>query len=224
MRFEVVDTGIGIAPDQADNIFSPFAQGDASTTRRYGGTGLGLAISCKLVEKMGGELGLESTPGEGSAFIFQVPMPPCAAPTASADDAHEQTTQPSDARSLRILIAEDSEDNILLLKAYLKRSAHRIIFARDGREAVYEFERAPFDLVLMDVQMPRMDGYDATRAMRAIERQRNEREIPIFALSAHASKEAHKNSHEAGCDGHLTKPIKKARLLELFDSVSAQLH
>ena len=215
-HFVVRDTGIGIAPDKQELVFEDFAQADASTTRRYGGTGLGLAISRKLVTMMAGEIKLYSREGEGSVFTVDIPLPCRSAGSEEkvtvagkagggwdgAPDAAEATG------GLRILLAEDSLDNQLLFRAYLKGTGHQLAIAGNGREAVAKFRAADYDLVLMDIRMPEMDGYAATRAIRAWEREQGRPATPVLALTAHAFPEDVRQSAEAGCDGHLVKPIK----------------
>ncbi|OSM05949.1 putative Autoinducer 2 sensor kinase/phosphatase luxQ [Magnetofaba australis IT-1] len=218
-RFAVTDTGIGIPPEKQALIFSSFIQADSSVTRRFGGTGLGLAICKAILEHMEGRIGVESEEGQGSRFYFDLPLMDTKSPHPT-EMASQLVGQESHAPTpLTLLVAEDSEDNITLLKAYLKKSPHRITFARNGMQAVEAFKREPFDLVLMDVQMPEMDGYAATRAIRAWEREEGRTPTLIYALSAHVLAEAHERSMQAGCDGHLSKPIKKKTLLgflELF--------
>jgi CheY-like chemotaxis protein len=205
LRFNVVDTGIGIAPDKTEMIFERFTQADSSTTRKYGGTGLGLAISKGLVELMGGRLGCTSELGNGSTFFL-------AAPFAIRKDV--ETGEPAEPETavltpapcatqrqvFRILLAEDSQYNVLLIKAYLQNSGFELDVVENGKIAVERVVSGRFDLVLMDLQMPVMDGLEATRAIRHWE--------------AHAVGEGVGRSLQAGCTEHLTKPIKKATLLE----------
>ncbi len=357
LRFAVNDTGIGIAPDKQEQIFQAFTQADGAITRKYGGTGLGLTISKRLVELMGGQLWLESQPGQGSTFYFtvrldiavinDVPPPAPSLPgwrvlvvddvalnrqlvsellantgarltqAATVDEAIELLRQQSEANrpcqlllldsrmpdghgldlldhlaresayaslpaillsmgeprcyelaeagqgriaclmkpikrqvlwdavnqllgyagrdrrtdprprtrishfltgqpgeeGLSILIADDSRDNIMLIRAYLKHTPHRLDVAENGAEAVALFQRNRYDLVLMDVQMPVMDGYTATGQIRAWEREHDYPPVPVVALTANALKEDEQRSLDAGCTGHLTKPIRKGMFL-----------
>ena len=226
LRFNVVDTGIGIAGDKINMIFQRFTQADSSTTRKYGGTGLGLAISKGLVELMGGRLGCRSELGKGSTFFLSAPF-----------EVREKGTGPAgdDSGSLvnltagiaerhpghRILIAEDSEYNLVLIKAYLKNSGFELDVAENGEIAVEKVMATRPDLVLMDLQMPVMDGLEATRAIRHWEATTGARPTPILALTAHAAGEGVGISLEAGCNEHLTKPIKRATLLE---AISRHVH
>jgi signal transduction histidine kinase/CheY-like chemotaxis protein/HPt (histidine-containing phosphotransfer) domain-containing protein len=220
LHFSVSDTGIGIPADRLSAIFDSFSQADASTTRRYGGTGLGLAISKRFVELMGGRIWAESTLGFGSTIHFTARFtvadsvsdlePPAQKPTRTA------RTAPGN-RALRILLADDSEENRFLIRGYLKDFPCSIDEVENGALAVERFKQHAYDAVLMDAEMPVLDGYAATREMRAIEQERTSAPTPIFALTAHALQEARNRSFEAGCTDHLTKPIKKATLLETID-------
>ncbi len=220
LRFNVVDTGIGIAADKTEMIFERFTQADSSTTRNYGGTGLGLAISKSLAELMGGRIGCASEVGKGSTFFFAAPFdirqegigpPKFARPIAVANPQVEFAGQPA----FRVLIVEDSELNVMLLKAYLKDAGFELDVAANGKIGVEKtiFGRRPH-LVLMDLQMPVMGGLEATRAIRQWEAETCAHPVPILALTAHALEEGVGSSLEAGCNEHLTKPIKKATLLE----------
>jgi signal transduction histidine kinase/CheY-like chemotaxis protein len=216
LRFNVVDTGIGIAANKIEMIFDRFTQADSSTTRRYGGTGLGLAISRGLGEVMGGQMGCTSELGKGSTFFLRAPFETRegTAPPESPEPASIATPRSGITRRqpiYRILIAEDSEDNIVLISAYLKDQGFELDFAENGKVAVDKMISGKPDLILMDLQMPVMDGLAATRAIRVLEATTHANPIPIIALTAHAGTE---NSLEAGCTEHLTKPIRKATLLE----------
>ena len=192
LRFNVVDTGIGIAADKTEMIFDRFTQADSSTTRKYGGTGLGLAISKGLAELMGGRIGCTSELGKGSTFFLTAPFDIRKAPETpevcrtgrdrdSTAGGHAEQ-QPV----FRILIAEDSEDNLVLIKAYLKDRGFELDFAENGKIAVEKMISGHPDLVLMDLQMPVMDGLEATRAIRQWEAETHAHPIPILALTAHA--------------------------------------
>ncbi len=219
LRFRVVDTGIGIAPEKKEMIFGRFTQADSSTTRKYGGTGLGLAISKGLVELMGGRIGCTSEVGQGSTFIVTVPFGirkemETAEPVEPAAIALPPAECPSQKTATRILIVEDSEYNVAVLKAYLKGNGFELDFAENGQIAVDKVISGRPHLVLMDLQMPVMGGLEATRVIRQWEVATQARPIPILALTAHAAGDGAGKSLEAGCTEHLTKPIKKTTLLE----------
>ncbi|MBF0310790.1 MAG: response regulator [Magnetococcales bacterium] len=215
LLFSVSDSGIGIAKENQERIFAPFTQADGGIHRRYGGTGLGLSISRRLVEWMGGVIWLESLIGRGSTFFFTLPLriadppPPLLRPALS--------TPSTPKRSLRVLLVEDSLDNQLLLKVYLSKTIHHLTLVNDGLEALARVRKEPFDLILMDIQMPVLDGYGATRQIRQWERDEGRTPLFIIALSAHASIGRKEESLAAGCNEHLTKPIKKQTLLDLLD-------
>jgi PAS domain S-box-containing protein len=216
----VQDTGIGIDHQQKELIFDRFSQADSSITRHYGGTGLGLTISRQLMEMMGGEIQLDSTMGEGSRFYVILPLLEVSAPhpepvgsgllVAGAEGSRTS-------RSLTILLAEDSEDNQLLVQAFLKKSPHRLLIVANGREAVRTVQEQAVDLVFMDVQMPVMDGYTATRLLRQWETEQQRTPLPIIAFTAHALEGEAERSRQAGCNQHLTKPIRKKQLLEVVE-------
>jgi PAS domain S-box-containing protein len=207
-RFEVADTGIGIAPERLRELFEPFSQADASTTRRYGGTGLGLAISNQLVALMGGEIGAESEPGTGSTFWFAVPLGevPEARATRRARVAIPEAT--------RILVVDDNATNRAIVCGYLRERAARPDEAASGRDALTKLHAAaragePYELVVLDCHMPEMDGIELTREIRATPRLRSARLLML--TSTGGDMEA---AREAGVDGYLSKPIRRARLLE----------
>jgi len=210
IRFTVSDSGVGIPPEKQREVFKPFTQADSSITRRYGGTGLGLTIVDRLTRHFGGTIGLESEVGRGTRISVTLPLP-AAEPAPAAEAA---IGVPSGERSARILLAEDIDDNARLIEAYLERTHHRLLRVRDGEAALTAFREERFDLVLMDLQMPKMDGYQATRAIREWEREGGRAATPILALTAHAMHDDEAKSLEAGCDAHLTKPIRRSELLE----------
>jgi CheY-like chemotaxis protein len=216
-RFTVADTGIGIAADKRELIFDNFTQADSSTTRKYGGTGLGLAISRGLAELMGGRMGCESEPGQGSRFFLVAPFRVQEEPAAEVDEPEVKAAAAMPASGAQgvqpILIAEDSEDNLLLIKAYLKDCGFELLTVDNGALAVEEVMAGKARLVLMDLEMPVMDGLAATRAIRRWEAETGAIPIPILALTAHAGQEGVGRSLKAGCNEHLTKPIKKAALV-----------
>jgi PAS domain S-box-containing protein len=215
LRFAVADTGIGIPQDKLEVVFSPFTQADSSTTRRHGGTGLGLAIARRLVEAMGGELSARSVPGRGSRFefILELPIEP------SAPEASEPSSTSEFKRPLRILLAEDNRINQLVTIRLLERLGHAVDIAADGKEAVERVASGTYDVVLMDVQMPEMDGIEATRAIRGRERDRGLRRVPIVALTARATENDRAQCLRAGMDGYLQKPFVRGTLIEAIAGV-----
>ncbi|MBF0461981.1 MAG: PAS domain S-box protein [Magnetococcales bacterium] len=220
LLFSVADTGLGVAPEHMSYIFERFTQADSGITRRYGGTGLGLAISRRMVELMGGRIWVESQLGQGSVFSFTLPVQvmQCLSSSASAVDQSSVTT----CKSLRVLIAEDSPDTQMLLQAYLRKTPHHLVIVNDGVEAVSRVRQEAFDVLLTDIQMPNMDGYAATRAIRQWEKEEGRRPLTIMALSAHASLSRREESLAAGCNDHLTKPIKKTALLDVLQRIASQ--
>jgi signal transduction histidine kinase/HPt (histidine-containing phosphotransfer) domain-containing protein len=209
LHVAVRDTGIGIPVEKQQVILEPFTQADGSTTRKYGGSGLGLAIAKQLVALMGGHLWLESVVGQGSTFHFTVRLgaaqdPP--APTRPLPGS-DLSTRPTTRRRLQILVAEDHPVNQRLVTCLLEKQGHAVVVVGDGHAAVEAFAQQAFDLVLMDVQMPGMDGLEATAAIRAQEQARGTH-IPIIALTAHAMKGDREHCLAAGMDDYLAKPIK----------------
>ena len=209
-RIAVTDTGIGIAGDKIDALFERFSQADNSTTRVYGGTGLGLSISRRLVEMMGGEIGAESGVGEGSTFWFEVPLKPTAA-LVGPDSVDGETVSPE---GLRILMADDAAANRELVVAILGGLGVALETVEDGARAVEAARSGGYDLILMDVHMPVMDGLDATRAIRALDGEAGR--VPIIALTANVQPEQVQRCREAGMDDHVGKPIQVAELLRVI--------
>ncbi|WP_193771129.1 ATP-binding protein [Candidatus Magnetaquicoccus inordinatus] len=218
----VTDTGIGIPANQLEQIFAAFSQADAGISRRYGGTGLGLTISRKLVELMGGSMRVESKLGVGSSFHIFLPLRQAAPPSSTPVETPATTSDKTVSSSKKILIADDSEDNQVLLQAYLKQTPHILFFASNGEEALNMVKQAdpPLDLLFMDVQMPIMDGYTATRSIRRWEEEQGRPPLPIVALTAHAFAEESQHSLDAGCTLFLAKPIGKKKLLEVIENVA----
>jgi CheY-like chemotaxis protein len=219
LHISVSDTGIGIPPDKQKAIFEAFSQADISTTRGYGGTGLGLSICTRLAALMGGSIRVDSEPGQGSTFHITLPLNE----TAQQPQAHGSPASLSvgAARSLEVLVAEDHPVNQALITALLETLGHRVTLANNGREAVDLWATQPFDLVLMDMQMPVMGGLDATRAIRGTEQKsRRPQPTPIYALTAAAMQEDQALGLEAGLDGYLTKPINRDALYEVLGTVA----
>jgi signal transduction histidine kinase/ActR/RegA family two-component response regulator len=224
VRCEVRDTGIGIEAGHLDSLFRPFTQVDSSTTRRFGGTGLGLSITRRLVELMGGNLGVTSQVGVGSMFWFTasfpvaagIPVSPYGSP-AAIDDKRVVCSQPIVTRQEarvrskdRILLAEDNPVNQKVAIRVLEKLDYRVDAVSDGRAAVNAWQQGTYDLILMDCQMPELDGYAATREIRRLEN--GARHIPIVALTAHAMKGAESECLEAGMDDYLSKPLDRIKL------------
>jgi len=230
LRFAVRDTGIGVAPEKLEAIFSPFTQADSSTTRKYGGSGLGLSIVQRLVALMGGAVSAKSELRKGSTFSFTAKFdvqsrPRLAAPQSVAHAANGKASaqiERIDTRPLKILLADDSPDNRALIRAYLKKTPYQLDEVEDGREAVSKFAVGLYDLVLMDIQMPVMDGYEAVKSIRTMESTQHATRTPIIALTASAFAEAIIKARRAGCDAHVAKPVKKATLLKaILDATQA---
>jgi signal transduction histidine kinase/ActR/RegA family two-component response regulator len=206
LRVEVQDTGIGIAPDQQERIFLDFVQADSSLTRRAGGTGLGLAICRQLVEMMGGAIAVRSVPGMGSTFSFALPTRP-AGPRAAAPRADAAA---EGAGPLRVLLAEDNATNRYLITAYLGGSGHKVDVVANGTEAVAAAARGDHDVIIMDVQMPEIDGLAATRAIREMPGPAGR--VPIIALTANAMPQDREACLAAGMNDYLAKPVDVAAL------------
>jgi signal transduction histidine kinase/CheY-like chemotaxis protein len=218
-RFSVRDTGIGIPADKRELIFDPFRQADGSTTRKYGGTGLGLAISARLVEIMGGRLQVESEEGCGSTFHFTCPFG--LSDAAGGEDEASPACTSAETAALSILITEDNVANQMLVTALLRKRGHGVTLANNGREALSRLEGQPFDLILMDIQMPEMDGFQATAEIRRRERRTGEH-VPIAAMTAHAMTGDRERCLEAGMDEYISKPISVIELLALIARVGAR--
>ena len=214
LRFTVSDTGIGIPQEKLESIFSPFTQADSSTTRKYGGTGLGLTISARLAAMMGGRISVESEIGRGSRFCLFVRMEAIektieSDTVAVSESSSSEQALPREAaprRGLRILLAEDNRVNQAVASRILAKLGHILVIANNGLEAIEQLKQQAFDLVLMDVQMPEMDGILATKAIREHEKSTHDH-IPIIAMTAHAMTGDRARCLAAGMDGFVTKPI-----------------
>ncbi|NHC06271.1 ATP-binding protein [Azonexus fungiphilus] len=216
IAFTVDDSGIGISAEQLDKLFSPFSQADSSITRRFGGTGLGLAICRQLVGLMGGEIKVDSHPGNGSRFRFSAWFDAAPEPAPAVADTRPSATLPRWSGE-RVLLVEDIPVNRTIAVALLQKVGLSVATAGDGNEALAALERESFRLILMDIQMPVMDGLTAARQIRTDERFRD---LPIIAMTAHATREDHEQSSAAGMNAHLTKPIMP-RLL--YDEIARWL-
>jgi len=222
LRLQVADTGIGVAPHKLTGLFQKFEQADASTTRRYGGTGLGLAICRDLAELMGGEIRAESELGRGATFTVDLPLEWLGAgPEKPAHQVVEPSASP-DTLSLRVLAAEDNTMNQLVLRTLLNQVGVDPVIVGNGREAVEAWAREPWDLILMDVQMPEMDGPTATGMIRARERAERRPRTPIVALTANAMAHQVAEYTQAGMDDFVAKPIEAARLYAVIETALAK--
>ena len=228
LHFSVRDTGIGIPADKLDRLFTEFVQVDASTTRRFGGTGLGLAISKQLAELMGGTIGVHSEAGRGSEFHFtshfekQPPREP-RAPPPSSQRPGDRALNSANRANLRILVAEDNITNQQVALAILRKLGFRAGAVANGREVLDSLRSIPYDLVLMDVQMPEMDGLEATRAIRSGREGTLNPGIPIVAMTAHSMQGDREECIAAGMDDYIAKPVMPAGLAALLDKWLAKL-
>ena len=209
LTVSVSDTGPGITPDVAARLFQPFSQGDTSTSRNFGGTGLGLAICKRIAEAMGGTVGLRSTEAAGATFWLEIPFPATALAAVNLQ-TEAKTSVPRETRPRRILLADDNEVNRLVIGNMLRRAGHEVALAEDGQEAVDAVVAQDFDLILLDMQMPVLDGREATRAIRAMLPPKGS--IPIAALTADAMTENRGSYMKAGLNELLTKPIRATDL------------
>ncbi len=216
IRFAVIDTGIGIAGERQQVLFEDFTQLDASTARKYQGTGLGLSISKRLTELMGGDIGIDSVEGEGATFWFTIPVTvsetTVAAPALDASNGEYRAVRP-----LRILLAEDNDLNQMIISAVLSKFGHAITVVDDGRAAIEAVRAGDFDVVLMDVRMPDMDGPDATRIIRQESNVKSA--IPIIAVTADAVVENRESFIASGMNAVVTKPIDRLKLIQAINEV-----
>jgi PAS domain S-box-containing protein len=219
LQFSVSDTGIGISPEKQKSIFEAFVQADTSATRHYGGTGLGLAIVSQLVALMQGRIWLESTPDSGSTFFFTARFGMATA--VAVKDAIQPREEPSPAPStskLNILVADDNLVNLRLARRLLEKQGHSAVAVGSGREALLALQQQNFDLALMDVQMPDMDGFETTKAIRVQERTSG-KHLPIVAMTAHAMSGDRERCLEAGMDSYVTKPVDAMKLFTAITDV-----
>jgi len=221
ISIKVVDTGIGIPQNRQETIFESFSQADSTTTRKYGGTGLGLTICQKLVQMMGGEIGVESIEGQGSTFFINIPM------TVNKNvQLVENTIKKPDTTSIidtdnlpPILLVEDNETNILISSQMLIQSGYEVTLCRDGVEAVEAYKNNPLPIILMDCQMPNMNGWDATRAIRKHEKENNMDPAYVLALTADAMQGDREKCIDAGMNDYMSKPFKKKQLIDKLDEI-----
>ena len=213
VHFEVIDTGIGIAEDQRERLFEAFSQAEEGTTRRYSGTGLGLAISRELVTTMGGQIGVESQLEVGSTFWFELPLQPVEVELA-AESLPVETSAETDFSGLRVLVVDDDKVNRVVVTHHLEQMGCQIEEAANGQKAIDIFRPDRYDLILMDLHMPRMNGYEASRQIRLAEQAvGNVARIPIVALTASESEEAKERCWQVGMDGYLSKPFQVDNLI-----------
>lgn len=222
VEFQVSDSGAGIPQDKMADLFSRFVQADSSITRKFGGTGLGLAIVKQIAVLMNGDIDVVSVPGVGSTFTLRIPLPPRAssgpslAPTPAPPTDFEHSLE-----GLRILSVDDSPDNQFLIRTYLTTTGAHLSEAKNGREAIEAATSGVFDIILMDIQMPEVDGHQATRTIRRFEKERDRGRSLIIALTAFALTREIELSRESGFDIHLTKPILKPKLIQTIRDLIA---
>jgi CheY-like chemotaxis protein len=220
-RFTVTDTGVGFASNEKHRLFGRFEQADGSITRRFGGSGLGLAISSQLAELMGGTLDCDGTPGEGARFWLDLPLPPAETapetPRTTADS--DVDTEDRGDRPLRVLLADDHPTNRTVVRLMLADFGVDVRTVENGREAVEAARSGAFDVILMDMQMPVMDGLDATRKIREHEAAAGLDRTPVLMLTANAMPEHREAGVRAGADGHVAKPVTATALLTALDEV-----
>lgn len=213
VMFEVQDSGIGIAPESLGQLFELFQQADSSTRRRYGGTGLGLAICQQLVELIGGEIGVTSTPGKGSRFWFRLPLPQIS-PAQRHNDAITLQNTMAKAPSVRLLIVDDNHVNLLVAQGLARKLGHEVEVAESGPEAIAVLlnDSRPYDLILMDCEMPEMDGFETTEEIIRLQQDGKIAPIPVVALTAHAIPDKIRACQNAGMISHIAKPINSEKL------------
>ena len=214
-RFVVSDTGRGFAPEEAERLFARFQQADGSSTRLHGGLGLGLAICRQLAERMGGTISATAQPGAGAVFTLVLPLPLAPMDVAAANPPALEAGQPADSEdaALRVLVTDDNATNRMVAELIMVSIGAEVTCAENGQEAVDAFDQSPFDVVLMDLQMPVMDGLAATRAIREREAERGLPRTPVVVVSANIMPEQRAASAAAGADDHLGKPVRAEELI-----------
>lgn len=225
-HFSVADTGIGIPLDKQKLVFEAFTQSDSSTTRKYGGTGLGLSISSKLVGLMGGNIWVESQPGHGSTFHFTLRFGLQKQPVSAEALVAAVQVPVADHHRFKVLLAEDNLVNQKVAVRFLEKRGHTVVLAESGEKALDAWRKQAFDIILMDVQMPEMDGFEATSRIREHEKSTG-KHIPIIALTAHAMVGDRERCLAAGMDGYVSKPINADDLFAAIERLlpaAAQAH
>jgi PAS domain S-box-containing protein len=219
--FKVSDTGMGIPAEKIETIFQPYEQADNSITRKHGGLGLGLSIVSQLVELMEGRIAVSSTVGEGTTFTIELPfIAGNAEPKEDIENSLSDVIQGTQ-RPLRILLAEDNPLNVFVIKSFLKELPHTINVVDNGKQALEQYKKEHYDLVLMDIQMPEMDGYTAMQMIRSYESSAGRRSSYITALTAHAMAEEREKALQAGFNEYITKPIELTYFIKMVDRVSS---
>lgn len=216
IRIRVIDNGVGISEAQRKRLFQQFMQADSSTTRKFGGTGLGLALSQKLAQALGGDISLQSSEvGWGSTFLIEIPLKIVSEtawmeemPSVHHDEEMPVKIDPASLKGVEVLAVDDSPDNLAILRVFLESAGAKVDFSSNGEEAIKKVTSKYYDIVLMDIQMPHMDGYEATKRLRSQGYDR-----PIIALTAYALKEERNRCLQAGCSDHMTKPIDRRKLM-----------
>lgn len=219
IKFQVIDTGIGIDPKELERLFKSFSQVDGSITRKYGGTGLGLAICKRLVKLMGGEIGVKSEKGKGSMFYFELPFAYKNHRISSQEKSRPRCMIGKSDQTFRVLLVEDNPINQMVIRHLLTERGHEVSVVDNGYDALQVLEKQDIDIVLMDIQMPGMDGMETAQKIRI---QRQEHHIPIIALTAHAMEGDQERFLGAGMDGYLTKPIQIEELFACIENLLAQ--
>jgi len=220
LKITIEDTGIGMTPDLVDSIFQVFKQGDASYSKKFAGTGLGMSITKKLLELMKGTVEIKSEVDKGSLFTIFISMAKGEEETRSDIEGFHTQASFFDYKKIsepNVLIVEDNEDNQQLIRIYLSKVNFNFAFANDGMEAIELYKKNHFNIVFMDIQMPVIDGYEATETLRKFEKESKRDRIPIIALSAYIQLEDIEKSFKAGCDAYLTKPVSKKNILNVIN-------
>jgi len=227
--FEVRDTGVGFEPANVEAMFEPFRQVDGTTTRRFGGTGLGLSLARQMARAMGGDVTGDAEPGRGAVFVLTLPLQPAEAPAAvEIASVQPEVVEEADADAdmdmppIRILLADDHPANRQVVALILGSLGVDLVSVENGAEAVEAFKQGPFDVVLMDLQMPVMDGLTAIRLIRAHEAAQGMLRTPVLVISANIQADHLKASAEAGADSHLAKPILAPTLISALEEALSQ--